>query len=120
MLSHWNTWHSFLNGLEQLACQPAVERQAAEQQWVQAIMNDQPEIAIAENLAQGFRDIVKNRKARNLDAWLKSAEASGIPEINGFALGIRRDHAAVVAGIEKPWSNGQVEGQVHRLKLLKR
>ena len=98
---------------------PTVERQAAEQQWVQAIMKDQPEIATAENLAQGFRDIVKNRKAGDLDAWLKSAEAAGIPEINGFAGGIRRDHAAVVAGIEKPWSNGQVEGQVHRLKLLK-
>ena len=50
----------------------------------------------------------------------KSAETSGIPELNGFATGIRRDHAAVAAGIEKPWSNGQVEGQVHRLKLLKR
>jgi transposase len=99
---------------------PAVERQAAEQQWVQAIMKNQPEIATAENLAQGFRDMVKNRKAGGLEAWLKSAEASGIPEHNGFAVGIRRDHAAVVAGIEKSWSNGQVEGQVHRLKLLKR
>jgi transposase len=51
---------------------------------------------------------------------LKSAETSGIPELNGFATGIRRDHAAVTAGIEKHWNNGQVEGQVHRLKLLKR
>jgi transposase len=99
---------------------PAAEREAAEQQWVQAIMKDQPEITAAENLAQQFRDIVKNRKAADLDAWLKSAEASGIPEINGFVVGVRRDHAAVVAGIERPWSNGQVEGQVHRLKLLKR
>lgn len=99
---------------------PAVERQAAEQQWVQAITKDQPEIATAENLAHTFRDLVKNRKAGDLDAWLNFAENSGIAELKGFAVGIRRDHAAVVAGIEKPWSNGQVEGQVHRLKLLKR
>ena len=40
--------------------------------------------------------------------------------IRGFAAGIRRDHAAVIAGLEQAWSNGQVEGQVHRLKFLKR
>lgn len=99
---------------------PAIERQPPEQQWVEAITKDQPQIATAENLAQEFRDIVKNRKAGDLEAWLKSAETSHIPELNGFAVGIRRDHAAVIAGIEKSWSNGQVEGQVHRLKLLKR
>jgi len=99
---------------------PTAERKEAEQKWVQVITRDQPEISNAEHLAQAFRDMVKNRKVGDLDAWLKSAEASGTPELNGFAMGIRRDHAAVAAGIEKPWSNGQVEGQVHRLKLLKR
>ena len=64
--------------------------------------------------------MVKNRKSGDLDAWLESAEASGIPEFNGFAVGIRRDYAAVFAGLELSWSNGQVEGQVHRLKQLKR
>jgi transposase len=112
-----------LPGLRLLAfwlAKPAVERQPGEQQWVQAIMKEQPQIATAENLAQTFRQMVKSGKAGELDAWLKSAETSGINELKGFAVGIRRDHAAVVAGIEKPWSNGQVEGQVHRLKLLKR
>ena len=99
---------------------PTAERKEAEQKWVQVITRDQPEISNAQHLAQAFRDMVKNRKVGDLDAWLKSAEASGTPELNGFAMGIRRDHAAVAAGIEKPWSNGQVEGQVHRLKLLKR
>jgi transposase len=55
-----------------------------------------------------------------LDAWLKASDTSGIPELKGFAAGIQRDHSAVMAGISQPWSNGQVEGQVHRLKLLKR
>jgi len=112
-----------LPGLRRIAfwlAKPPEKRQPAEQQWVQTITKDHPEIATAENLAQLFRDMVKNRKAGDLDAWLESAEASGIAELNGFAAGIRRGHAAVVAGIGTPWSNGQVEGQVHRLKLLKR
>jgi len=99
---------------------PPEKRQPVEQQWVQAISKDHPEIVTAESLAQAFREMVKDRKAGDLDAWLQSAEASGIPELNGFAIGIRRDHAAVTAGLDQPWSNGQVEGQVHRLKLLKR
>jgi transposase len=99
---------------------PPADRQASEQEWVQIITNDQPEIATAEKLAQVFRDMVKNRKSCDLDTWLKSAETSGIPELNSFAVGIRRDYAAVFAGIEQSWSNGQVEGQVHRLKQLKR
>jgi transposase len=99
---------------------PAGDRKEKEQQWVQAVTKDHPEIATAENLAQRFRNMVKNRKAADLDDWLESAEVSGIPEFHGFATGIRRDHAAVMAGIDQSWSNGQVEGQVHRLKLLKR
>jgi transposase len=99
---------------------PAGDRNEKEQQWVQAVTKDHPAIATAENLAQRFRDMVKNRKAGDLDVWLESAEGSGIPEFHGFATGIRRDRAAVMAGIDQSWSNGQVEGQVHRLKLLKR
>jgi transposase len=112
-----------LPGLRRVAfwlAKPAVEREVLEQQWVRVITKDQPEIATAENLAQEFRVIVKNRKSADLDAWLESAEASGIPELNGSAVGIRRDYAAVFACIDQPWSNGQVEGQVHRLKQLKR
>jgi transposase len=112
-----------LPGLRLLAfwlAKPPEQRQPVEVQWVQAISKDHPEIVTSETLAQAFREMVKNRKAGDLDTWLESAEASGIPELNGFAMGIRRDHAAVAASLDQPWSNGQVEGQVHRLKLLKR
>lgn len=98
----------------------AEKRKEVEQEWVQAVTKSHPHIATAEALAQAFREMMQNRKADDLDRWLESAETAGIQELNGFASGIRRDHDAVVAGIEKSWSNGQVEGQVHRLKLLKR
>jgi hypothetical protein len=45
---------------------PAADRQTSEQEWVQVIPNDQPEIATAEKLAQVFRDMVKNRKSCDL------------------------------------------------------
>ena len=40
--------------------------------------------------------------------------------MKSFANGLERDQAAVEAAIKLLWSNAQVEGQVHRLKLLKR
>jgi transposase len=40
--------------------------------------------------------------------------------MKSFANGIKRDKAPVVAALEHEWSNGQVEGQVNRLKTIKR
>lgn len=99
---------------------PAVQRNPEEEQWVQAVTDGHPEVAMAERLAQGFRNLVRDRNADGLEAWLNTSQESGIPELKGFAAGVKRDRDAVRAGIEQPWSNGQVEGQVHRLKLLKR
>ena len=59
------------------------------------------------------------RQVRNLDPWIGAAAASGLREIRRFALGLRQD-AAVRAALEHPWSQGQTEGQVTRLKLVKR
>ena len=51
---------------------------------------------------------------------MKRVESSGVPELRAFAEGLRQDEAAASAAIREPWSNGQVEGQVNRLKLIKR
>ena len=55
-----------------------------------------------------------------LSRSLKRAKASQIPELKSFALGISRDYAAVSAAFSFPWSNGVVEGNITRLKYLKR
>ncbi|MBV9511508.1 MAG: ISL3 family transposase [Caulobacteraceae bacterium] len=55
-----------------------------------------------------------------LDAWLAEARACGVPAIETFATGLEADGAAVRAALTEPWSSGQAEGQVNRLKLLKR
>jgi transposase len=41
-------------------------------------------------------------------------------KLQGFVRGLRRGYAAVSAALSSPWSQGQVEGQITRLKLLKR
>jgi transposase len=68
-----------------------------------------------------FGRVLKDREPANLDAWMELVEEPGImPEVKNFAHHLRQDWAAVVEAVRQPWSNGQVEGQVNRLKLIKR
>lgn len=76
-----------------------------------------PKLEEARALGDRFVHLLQEGNAADLDSWLVAAEAS---ELRSFAAGIRRDYAAVLAAITTTWSNGQVEGQVHRLKLVKR
>jgi transposase len=57
---------------------------------------------------------------RDLPAWLEQVEADDQPELHTFATGIRQDLAAVTAGLSLPYSSGSTEGNVNRLKALKR
>jgi transposase len=79
-----------------------------------------PDIATAITFTERFVAIVRERHGEELSPWLADAQASGIREIGQFAVKIRQDEAAVRAGCTLSWSNGQTEGQVTRLKLLKR
>ena len=67
-----------------------------------------------------FIEVVKERRADELRGWLVEAQRSEVAEFVSFANGITADLLAVRAALEYEWSNGQTEGQVHRLKLVKR
>jgi transposase len=71
-------------------------------------------------LTQQFIKIVKKREASLLDQWLVDCKASGIFMLQSFATRIEQDCAAFRAALENESSNGQTEGQINRLKLLKR
>jgi transposase len=79
-----------------------------------------PAVQTAYPLAQEFLRIVRERHVDALESWLTRAGKSGIPEIQSFVVGLRRDQAAIAAALTLPFSNGQVEGQVNRLKFIKR
>ena len=64
--------------------------------------------------------MLRRREGARLPAWLKRAETSRVGDLARFARKLREDHDAVRAGLTLRWSNGQTEGQITRLKLLKR
>jgi len=74
----------------------------------------------ATDLAADFLGMLRRREGDRLPAWLDRAEASGIDDLARFARKLRSDLAAVQAGLTLRHSNGQTEGQVGRLKLVKR
>jgi transposase len=64
--------------------------------------------------------MVRERTGQQLNRWLQAVEESNLPELESFADGVQQDKAAVLAGLTLQWSNGPTEGQVTRLKLIKR
>ena len=86
--------------------------------WVARLKTLDSEVRTALDLAEEFAGLVRNRQVSGLTGWLSRADA--IPSLRSFANGLRRDDAAVRAGLSLIWSNGPVEGAVNRLKLLKR
>ena len=79
-----------------------------------------PVAARAYPLIQAFGQMLRDRDAKAFDSWLSAALACGIAELKNFAVGLQRDYAAVKAALSLEWSNGQTEGQVNRLKFIKR
>jgi len=79
-----------------------------------------PKVALAADLIERFATMVKKKEAEKLETWLMDAVASGIQAFISFANGIRQDFSAVYNAMSMIWSNGQVEGQVNRLKFIKR
>jgi len=77
-------------------------------------------VAQAYTLGQRFTGMVRERQSEALLPWLEDVGESGISTLVSFAKGIKQDLAAVMNALSLPWSNGQTEGQVNRLKLIKR
>jgi transposase len=77
-------------------------------------------LADTRRLTQEFAEMAGRLEGEDLDGWLKDAEESRSAAIRSFAASLRKDLDAVRAGLTEKWSNGPVEGFVHKLKLLKR
>jgi transposase len=77
-------------------------------------------MAEAITLAEEFAALVRTRDPERLDVWLARAQDSTLPAFQDFAQRLKTDHAAVQAAVRLPWSTGPVEGQINRLKMLKR
>jgi transposase len=79
-----------------------------------------PEVHTLYPLAQDFAQMVRTHSGHSLESWLTRAHDSQVRELVSFANSLERHSADVQAGLSLPYSNGQVEGQINRLKLIKR
>jgi len=102
-----------------LVC-PAAKRCLEAQTYVDQLGEVDTGMARAHVLIQAFLTMVRERRGADLEAWRAEAMDSGIDELARFARGLQEDLAAVTAGLTLAWSNGVTEGQIHRLKLVKR
>ncbi|MBW4509456.1 MAG: ISL3 family transposase [Scytonematopsis contorta HA4267-MV1] len=77
-------------------------------------------LASAIDLGLDFISLICKRKVEDLDSWLNQAYNSILSPFHRFAKSLLEDYSAVKAALTLPWSNGPVEGQINRLKMLKR
>lgn len=84
---------------------------------VAAVESGVPLLVEAREIVAEFQAMVRKRCLDALKPWLERARSS---LVNSFASGVLKDKAAVAAAITSPWSNGQTEGQITKLKLVKR
>jgi transposase len=103
-----------------LLLQPQDTLREDERHYRTLLLADAPDLVRAIGCVEDFSAIVRERDEQRFQRWLVEAERGTLPELRGFAAGIRRDQAAVEAALTTPWSNGQTEGQINRLKTLKR
>ena len=79
-----------------------------------------PDIAQIADLAGRFTTIVRTLAGKQLSSWLDDVTATEVAELRTFANGLRKDSDAVLAGLTMTWSSGAVEGNVNRIKMIKR
>ena len=99
---------------------PAPKRSQDAPLYVEHLCQLNAEVARAHQLMQAFLTLVRERRGQDLQAWMAEATHSGIDELARFARGLHDDVVAITAGLTLEWSNGVTEGQIHRLKLVKR
>ena len=85
-----------------------------------ALKHASPSFITMRQLAMRFRGILRSGKAAKLDDWLRDARASGVGAMQRFARMLSRDLEAARNAVTETWSNGQTEGQINKLKTLKR
>lgn len=87
---------------------------------VLAHIRQDAEVVMLHDLARSYTRMVREKRPTDLDGWLEASSVSGISAVATFGEGLRRDYSAVRAALAEPWSSGQAEGQINRLKMLKR
>jgi transposase len=92
----------------------------AERMLLNDLCRRSAELAVSRRLAQRFMILVRERRSGQLEQWIGDVQTTGPPELRGFSRNLRHDWLAVHAGFTVHWSSGPVEGNINRVKLIKR
>jgi transposase len=68
-------------------------------------------------IISSFEGMIRRKCAPELELWLERARGSLVAS---FANGVLKDKSAISTAIVSPWSNWQTEGQITKLKFVKR
>ena len=91
-----------------------------DEQLILRLIRQDPGVTLAYRLGQEFQKMVREQRPEGFDMWLNDCTTCGMIDLQNFAAGLERDLPGVRAVLRETWSNGQTEGQINRLKLLKR
>jgi transposase len=103
-----------------LLSKPFENQDEETQNYLRAFYRRCPDANKASQLARKFKEMTDKLRKKRLGPWINNVLDSGIPALKNFAKGLLQDFDAVKAAVSLKWSNGQVEGQVNRLKNIKR
>jgi transposase len=96
------------------------ELESNQKEYIRELQNLSPEITSGLKLVKEFQALLAGKQEEKFDPWRLAVEKSGLKELQNFSVGLMKDEAAVRAAMIHDWSNGQVEGSVNRLKMIKR
>lgn len=99
---------------------PADENDDIQAQFLQQLYEHLPELRAIIEPFQHFVAMVREKRVEAFNVWLQAASRSPCRALKQFALGLQWDADAVRAALSLDWSNGQTEGQINRLKFIKR
>lgn len=103
-----------------LLARPYEKLKANERTDLQELCQASQELAALHTLVQAFGQMVRKRDGHRLQDWMQQVAESNFRDVKRFAQGLQRDKEEVLAGLTLVYSNGQVEGQINKLKLIKR
>lgn len=91
-----------------------------QRQLIQKVCEKSRDLNTTVSLIRAYRQIMTDKDGSQLRSWIEMARKSDIPEICRFAEGLLTDYSAIENALTLPWSNGPVEGNVNKLKTIKR
>lgn len=106
--------------LARVVLQPASQLTELERKELERFLEANPLLAHGYQLKERFQTLLTQRDVTALDQWIVDAETSALPPFQAVAQGFRHDSELIKAALCRPWSTGPCEGQICRVKLIKR